>query len=338
MKSLNWLLFAVMVGISAYAVLATLHVNFLRSRMLALHSRHEQAHDLLSDERTLRSRVGVLLNRQDFYVRCLADLLSYCQSRDEFLVREGPWLIVGKLKTPDKQSQHFGVYLPAGRHVLKFATVDFSPEDKDGQLTRQQFFSDAPHNLTNARSVVLEGTPQVFELRFSWRTGPGVASVRMQVVGKENAVVFEQVQRFSAQQVKVRFPITRKYADRDRLCTVAYPSELLIGKDVPQRPADGHYPYTRLIELSGLMGKTESSGFRAWVESDAPPCISALKLARHFDEIMTWREPVSFKQLEAFSDLFLPYDGSGKYVFRAGGLESLFKQHDGTRFAHELIR
>src|SRR5690606_28365538 len=97
--------------------------------MLALRSNHEQAHDLLSNERTLRSRVGVLLNRQDFYVRCLTDLLSYCHSRDEFLVREGPWLIVGNLKTPDKQSQHFGVYLPAGRHVLKFATVDFSPED-----------------------------------------------------------------------------------------------------------------------------------------------------------------------------------------------------------------
>jgi len=335
MKGLNWLLFAVTVGISAYAVLATLRANSLRSRMLALHSIHEQAHDLLSDERTLRSRVGVLLNRQDFYVRCLTDLLSYCHSRDEFLVREGPWLVVGKLKTLDEQSQHFGVYLPAGRHVLKFATVDFSPQDKDAQVTRRQFFSDAPHNLTNARSVVLEGTPQVFELRFSWST---IAGVRMQVMGKENAVVFEEVQRFPAQQVKVRFPITEKYTDRARLCTVAYPSELLIGRDVPQRPADGHRPYTRLIELSGFMGHTESSGFRAWVESDALPCISALKLGRHFDEIMMWREPVTFKQLEAFGDLFLPYDGSGKYVFRAGGLESLIKQPDGTRFTHELIR
>lgn len=335
MKCLNWLLFAVTVGLSAYAVLATLRANSLRSRMLALHLNHEQAHDLLSDERTLRSRVDVLLNRQDFYVRCLADLLSYCHSRDEFLVREGPWLVVGKLKTLDEHTQHFGVYLPAGRHVLKFTTVDFSPQDKDGQLTRRQFFSDAPHNLTNARSVVLEGTPQVFELRFCWRA---VSGVRMQVVGKDNAVVFEEVQRFSAQQVKVRFPITEKYTDRDRICTVAYPSELLIGRNVPQRPTGGHRPYTRLVELSGFVGYTESSGFRAWVESDAPPCISALKLGRHFDEIMTWREPVTLKQLEAFGDLFLPYDGSGKYIFRPGGLESLIKQPDETRFTHELIR
>lgn len=258
----------------------------------------------------LAKEVALASRRELHFEESLRDKLKACQTREDFLVRQGPWIVTSKLKSVEKQSQRVGIYLPAGGHTLKFSTNTFLHHKSEGQRASQLHTDDKPPDSTSMHSLRLEKTPEVFELHTSWVTNGGVASIQLEVLGGQNSTLLKQSQSIPADHVAVHFPLN------DQLRTIAYPSELTIGDETQHALPIGHRPYTKLLVLSGTAEYGTSGTFCMWVESDAPPCVAALKVARQLEQVEQLLG-IRNKQLQHNeSTLFLPYDGSGRYIFR----------------------
>jgi hypothetical protein len=238
-------------------------------------------------------------------------MLRRCESREDFVVREGPRIAWSELSESTDSVKVFGIYLPAGRHWLKYA-VGFDQEY--GGVGYQRFQDGAPRDIAGAVSVELGREPEVYEFRL---TVGDEELQKIEVLGRDQTLIHEHA-------------LPRKAHGRIFKTTVnggfAFPSEF--------KPHEKQRPYflkPALLPVTELGVLSSAAMIRLWIESDAPACMPAFYVAANYGQVTSLRyrnDPsrISPDRNTEFARLFEPYDGSGRFIFR----EEIFLRPDSS--------
>jgi hypothetical protein len=293
----------------------------LQRAIAARQERLQGTNDLLQHRDDLRKIVEKLYFEQDAFIQRLSRQLADCQSREDFLVREGPWIVTSRLKNSLASTERIGVYLPQGRHTLKFAAEESLHKESRSESLRRALHLGDMRGFKRFVAIDLGETPEVLELQLSWTFDNDDARVQIRLLGRENAVLAEHSVPMPAKRIDADF------VSKDNGFHFAYPSEVTLGEHARAHFTDGHLPHTRLITLRGSGNPSLTSTLLVWIESDAPPCIPALLAARKFQDVVRLRDRNPLSSVRAFEQLFEPYDHSGRHHFRLNGSGSLRRQY-----------
>ncbi|MEZ6153596.1 MAG: hypothetical protein R3C09_26145, partial [Pirellulaceae bacterium] len=240
----------------------------------------------------------------------LFEWLAGCTSRQDYIVREGPWIVASELRPKRQQVQRVGFYVPQGEHALKFATKKCR---EDGRRTSQsiaKFFQQDTRRFSHVVAIELPATPQVFELQLVMSQENLHSSLTLRLLGRHNALLDQRVVRLPANCRDI-LPY-----EENCLPKLNYPSELDTEQSNWEYFCRSGIPKTELLHLSATGADEEKLGIRFWIESFSPGCMSALKAACYRDNIAGIRQSYSAVNSYHFDDLFEPYVDSGRYQFR----------------------
>ncbi len=229
----------------------------------------------------------------------LFKLLADCTSRDDFVVREGPWIVADELRQLQSRTKRVGMYVPAGGHVLKFAV-----ERSDGSQpasTIERFFQHDSRLLSGVVALSLPDTPQVFELQLEVALLDAKSDLKLTLIGEENVILAQH---------SVRLPTGAGSMHRhgpSLLPRLNYPSEIDV--ELPQWNRSDHLerPITELLQVNivGVLDQTLS--LRVWIESTAPSCLSSLKRAYYRGRTSSLYNSTYPLTVSQFDDLLEPY-------------------------------
>jgi hypothetical protein len=248
----------------------------------------------------------------------LQEMMRACSSRDNFIVREGPRIAWSELANTDGRHT-IGFYVPEGKHRLR------------ARLFRGVYVQSNPpkpvelsNSVKTDTAVTCELGPQaeVYELQFWWDIDAGLPRIR--VIGQGNEVIHEEALPGMDGRRITRLKV--------RGTGLAYPSELDLEDEAQYKQPSLSRPVTELARFQ-FSGKSPDFELQWWIESDAPPCVSAVEAAAFYDaltQLLTPHERRRSQQTpnwsardQAFQRTFKPYDGSDRLYFRDGVFDSL---------------
>jgi len=233
-------------------------------------------------------------------------MLRQCESRDEFVVREGLRIAWSELSGSTDRSKKFGIYVPPGRHWLRYG-IAFS--GNYGQTGYQSFRDGDPRAIDGAVTVELGPEAEVYEFRLNVSDEQ---PPRIEVLGRGNARIHENLLPLKARGTIFRTSINGGFA---------FPSEFKPNQE--QRPYFLKPELPPVTDLGFLDGGVK---VRLWIESDARPCMPAIYVAAHYSRVASLRyrhdNPPLIQRVTdpdtEFNRLFEPYDGSLRFYFREG--------------------
>jgi len=236
--------------------------------------------------------------------KAMTEMLRQCTTRDDFVVRQGPRTAWSELRGATGRSKKIGIYLPAGRHWLKYA-VGFSEEF--GGVGYQRFQDGDPRDIAGAVSVELGREPEVYEFRLTVRDEE---PPRIEVVGRDNSVIHEHTLPQKARGMIFKTTVNGGFA---------FPSEFK-----PKEEARPYFLKPALLPVTDLGILHGAAMFRLWIESDAPACMPAFYVAANYSKVTALRyrhdNPSTIERATdsdtEFVRLFEPYDRSGRFIFR----------------------
>lgn len=239
-------------------------------------------------------------------------LLRQCRSREEFLVREGGRIAWSELQASSATEQKLGLYVPAGRHWLRWQT----DRDEVRIPLRNSYFLAIPQRLTANGSCLLPQGGQVYEIRIALDADRKKAELT--VLGDGNEVIARSVLGQFSDPCEVSL-LVKHHA-------FAYPAQIQAGDagslNFERRP-------TIPSLVMGLIDFNASGRSRRqallWIDSEATPCVSAIEFVAHprsFGQ-MNWHRANLFagtklSQLHVEEAIFEPYDDSDRLYFRSG--------------------
>ena len=249
-----------------------------------------------------------LYNRSLTHDRDVLSMLRQCESREEFVVREGPRIVWSELCGSTDRSKKIGIYVPAGGHRLRYA-VGFG--EKWGGVGYQRFRHGDPRDIDGAVTVELGPEAEVYEFRLNVSNEQ---PPRIEVLGRDNVLVHEASLPLRARGTIFETAINEGFA---------FPSEF--------KPNEKQRPYflkpesRPITDLGFLRG---GATVRLWIESDARPCMPAFYVVANYFKVTSLRyrhdNPPLIQQVTdpdpdtEFNRLFEPYDGSLRFYFREG--------------------
>jgi hypothetical protein len=305
--NLGWLVLAIAaIGLTAYIVSLRAWERDLANQTAEMKQRAEEIK--LATKRGLAATFDVryCLDHKRRKDRQLQEMLRASTSRGDFIVREGPRIAWSKLAGADDGQWEIGLYLPEGKHTLHAA---LAPER--GYAAKWELGPQA----------------EVYEIHLHLNDGGGPPLIS--VLGAGNAIL-------PAEQADVheRGIPCRTAAESG----LAFPSELGMQGDSWSWQAERWPPVTELACASVAIkgeGETRLADLRLWIESDAPPCMSAVEAAAYYKTLTEQllpagrrnpRLPPDWEDFDgAFSSTFKPYDGSDRLYFRDDVVEYLQK-------------
>jgi hypothetical protein len=337
LSRVGWLVLAVAaIGLTAYIVSLRKQEREWKSRTAELRQREKELKAEMKRGVALMWEARGWRNSEYSTDRKLQEMLRQCTSRDDFIVREGPRIAWSKLADTDGMHK-IAFYLPEGKHRLRGALYSgvyvgtevpspFALSRKPVELSRR---------VRTDTTVTCELGPQaeVYELQFWWDIGAGLPRVRL--LGKENAIAREESLLGMDGPRYTRLKV--------RGTGLAYPSELKYDDDTRRWQTILSRPVTELAHFEFPGGPTAWE-LRWWIESDAPPCVSAVEAAANYDmlgRMLTSADPYRRLQTSeraecdaAFVRTFKPYDGSDRLYFRDGVIPSLQTLQPGVEKQH----
>lgn len=241
----------------------------------------------------------------------LFEWLAGCTSRKDYIIREGPWIVASELRPKRQQVQRVGFYVPQGKHVLKFATKRCREDGRWAAQSIANFFQQDTRRFSHVVAIQLSATPQVFELQLAVSQEEHHSTLTLRLLGRHNALLDQREVWLPANCCDI-LPY-----GVNCLPKLNYPSEL----DTEQANWDAFcrpgIPKTELLHLFTTGAENQRLGFRFWIESFSPGCMSALQVAYHRDKLADMRRSHSSVSYYQFDDLFEPYTDSSHYQFRA---------------------
>lgn len=304
--------------VSAILIFGIISLRVTRYSLLAMREDLERLKDELVEGEYTRGSVEFVYSHWENETKVMAEMLLQCETREDFVVREGPRIAWSELSGGTDRSRKIGIYLPAGTHRLKYAVADSSTLSR---LEKQQFISANPREMAGVVSLNLGPESDVYE--FEFRVGED-AMPRITVLGRGNSQIHEHTLALFAGSSTMVAEIPKE--------GFAFPSEF--------KPNDEERPYFRkpaLLPVTDLgllsfplratQGVTHGTAMiRLWIESDAPACMPAIDVVANYNKVTLLRyrqdspqrnERVTNADTE-FRRLFEPYDGSGRFNFRNG--------------------
>lgn len=308
----GWLLVAAVVGILVYCNISLrLQQQSLTSALAEVREKIESLKVELVEGEYTRGSATVVSNRWQDETDAMTEMLRQCKSREDFVVREGPRIAWSKLSGSTGRAKKIGIYLPAGRHWLKYAFADV---DSLTSFEIERYESGHPREISGVVSIALGPESEVFELEL--RMGDDEL-LQVSLAGSANVLLHEAAMPFKIgleqfverlSDDKFAFPGEFKLREEERpylLETLPPPVTDLGFLRVPVRVREqSFYSYTIL---------------RLWIESDARPCMPAIHVAANYDQVASLRYPFGNRTRDPdteFNRLFEPYDGSGRFYFR----------------------
>jgi len=300
--------------VSTILIFGIISLRVTRYYLLAMHEDFERLKDERVEGEYTRGSVELVYSHWKHETKNLAEMLLQCESREDFVVREGPRIAWSELSGGTDRSRKIGIYLPVGMHRLKYAVADSSTLSR---LEKQQFISANPREMAGIVSLDLgpESDVYEFELRVSEDELP-----RITVLGPGNTQIHEHTLGLPAGSGTMVAAMPRE--------GLAFPSEF--------KPNDEERPYFRKPELLpvtdlGLLSfplraTQDAAMIRLWIESNAPACMSAIDVVANYNKVTLLRYRQASPQRNdgatgadtEFRRLFEPYDGSGRFNFRDG--------------------
>jgi len=303
---------AMTLGVSSVLIFC---IMVLREKRYSLLAMHERLKDEWVEGEYTRGSVEVVSSHWKHETKVMAEMMLQCESREDFVVREGPRIAWSELRGGSDRSRKIGIYLPAGTHRLRYALADSNTMSK---IEEQRFQHVNPREIADAVSLNLgpESDVYEFELRIGEDKFPQIT-----VLGRGNSQIHEHRLSMFAGASTIVARMTKE--------GLAYPSEF--------KPNDEERPYfikpellpvTNLGLLSfSLRATTRGAAMiRLWIESDAPACMPAIDVVANYNKVtlLRYRHDISVGNARKtnadteFLRLFDLYDGSGRFNFRDG--------------------
>lgn len=238
--------------------------------------------------------------------------LADCTSRDDFIVREGPWIVASELRPYELKDKRVGLYVPEGMHELKFAIKRCRVDNHFPSQTAEAFFQEDARRLSGIITFELVNTPQVFELQLAVVEDSTSPSLHIQLLGEDNAMLEGRQVRLMAGSPGLDESYTRF------LPLLAFPNEVnMEQRNWEQRLLRGT-PTTELLHLTSKGEGDEQLGIRVWLSSAAPWCMGALHVAHDLERLSDKMTKSASLNVYRFDDLFEPYEvDSGRLQFGA---------------------
>ena len=306
-SAFGWAIVAGLVGILiSYNVFLLIRYHSLRAK----YEENEKLRERLKDERIegeyARGSAPIVYGHWRLRDNVMTEMLRHCESRDEFVVREGPRIAWSELSGSTDRSKRFGIYVPTGKHRLRYA-VGFG--EQCGGVGYQRFRHGDPREIQDAVTVELGPESEVYEIRLNVSDEQ---PPEIEVLGRDNARIHEE-----ALPPEARGQISKTALNEGFF----FPSEFK--PDEKERPYFMEPALPPVTDLGFLSGAAE---IRLWIESDARPCMPAIYVAANYLKVTSLRyrhdnpppvERVTDPDTE-FNRLFEPYDGSLRFYFREG--------------------
>lgn len=300
--------------VSTILIFGIISLRLTRCYLLAMHEDFERLKDERVEGEYTRGSVDLVYSHWKHETKDLAEMLLQCESREDFVVREGPRIAWSELSGGTDRSRKIGIYLPVGMHRLKYAVADSSTLSR---LEKQQFISANPREMAGIVSLDLgpESDVYEFELRVSEDELP-----RITILGRGNSQIHEHTLDLLVGSGSIVTEISKE--------GLSFPSEFKASDDGrPNFRKPALLPVTDLGLLSIPLRATKGAAMiRLWIESDSPACMSAIEVVANFNKIALLRNHQDSPQRNEraanadteFRRLFEPYNGSGRFNFRDG--------------------
>ena len=312
---IGWAIVAAVAGCLVYNnIFAALQQRSLNTSLAELLKRTEILRVEIAKGMFARRSVLHAYNGWEGQTDAMMKLLRPCTSREDFVIREGPRIAWTELNGTSDTSKKIGIYLPVGRHRLRYAVGD------SGSLSGKesyQFHAGDPRDLAGVVSVELGPQAEVYEFEFKIDD----EYPRISVIGRNNSRIHEDTVPLMVRPEKKVFAKLLKNK-------LMFPSEF--------RPIDHKRPYflkperPPITELGifnvSIHLKGGTAMLRLWIESDARPCMPAIYVAEQFDHVTSLRYRYDYPPRSdlvtdpstEFDRLFEPYDGTDRFYFRKG--------------------
>lgn len=328
----GWALLAVCVTtLVVYNAAVMYHSSTLRAAIIQISSHNSNLEAQLKVNEPTGRLVAEVYKELNWGDRQAREKLQTCTSRENFVVRSGPRIAWCELKGGPDDAVRIGLYLPAGKHRLRYAFCDVAKmrvqhEVVDATRTarstvttgsgqdQKEFRTGDVRKLPGSNGCELEDTPRVFQITMT--AGP-TGGVNVAVLGGDSAPPRDCRLALDFSPNEFRTNVTKK--------AFAFPSEVKLTAGLPPATDIG---FITVHEK----GTKREADIRLWIESDSPPCLSAIDVAANYMALAGWEEglfPVRTKTDQRAADvefkkLFLPYDGSDRLFLRQ---EMVAKKH-----------
>lgn len=277
----------------------------------------------------LRARESVVVMQSAVSVADgkLASSLRKCKSHEDFPVRAGDRIAWSELRSSGG-SKYISFYLPTGFHYFKYAIIE---SRSDGDSRRKQ--ADGL-NIRNSDGIVacqLGPVAGVYQIELT-TSHEGVPTVS--VTGEDDQPLCASALLKEGGICDIDMEVAAHM--------LAYPSEF---KAVDAPIATFHT--RRLVPATNLARiylrncySSKVTDILLWIDSDSPPCMSAIDVAAEFNELSIFSAQSSNETSnwddgppgKRFAKLFEAYAGTSSIKIRAGVLDVQFSRRGNLGF------
>lgn len=263
-----------------------------------------------------RMQVAQLYRASQRRDKKLAEMLKGCESREDFIVREGPRIAWGRLAWKTNRLFRLGVYVPAGRHKLCCDVLP-KPPPKRG-------YTNVSSEKNSAEKAFRRDVARAIHEAFPWQFSPEAAVYEIKFSGRSVSVVgagSTPCYKHELDLPEGDYSIQANAAWPG----VAYPSELKRNDEDRLLYMRGRLsPVVDLAEITMSKPGEWPIKLRLWIDSEAPACLPAIEVAGDYHDVTSLylKKSGSTKRItmedrdREFRRLFMPYDGSGCFEFR----------------------